>query len=100
MWIDVQYPPHVPVDFFCRFFKEAPPMIARRNFNQNLNRPTIRNVRGPAPRPIVPRGIAPRDIGSILTLVLDKYNVNVQTAKIQTVIVPAARPVVQQRFQF
>ncbi len=80
-------------------------MIARRNFNQNLNRPTIRNVRGPAPRPIVPRGVAPRglaprDIGSILTLVLDKYNVDVRTAKVQTVVVPAARPVVQQRFQF
>ena len=80
-------------------------MIARRNFNQNLNRPTIRNVRGPAPRPLVsrevsPRGLAPRDIGSILTLVLDKYNVDVKTAKVQTVVVPAGRPIVQQRFQF
>lgn len=80
-------------------------MIARRNFNQNLNRPTIRNVRGPAPRPLVsrgiaPRGLAPRDIGSILTLVLDKYNVNLQTANIQTVTMPTARQAVQQRFQF
>ena len=85
-------------------------MIARRNFNVNLNRPTIRNLRGPMPRPVAPRGQAsanavhpsqaPRDIGSILTLVLDKYNVNAQTAKIQTVVVPAARSAVQQRFQF
>jgi len=80
-------------------------MIARRNFNQNLNRPTIRNVRGPAPRSagsrdVSPRGLAPRDIGAILTLVLDKYNVDVKTAKVQTVVVPTARPVVQQRFQF
>jgi len=84
-------------------------MIARRNFNVNLNRPTIRNLRGPMPRPVAPRGQAPtqahpsqapRDIGSILTLVLDKYNVNAHTAKVQTVVVPAARPAVQQRFQF
>ena len=75
-------------------------MIARRNFNQNLNRPTIRNLRGPAPRSVAPRGVDPRDIGSILTLVLDKYNVNRQTAKVQTVVVPKVSPVVQQRFQF
>jgi hypothetical protein len=90
-------------------------MIARRNFNVNLNRPTIRNLRGPMPRPVAPRGRdsknelqpgqtqfsqAPRDIGSILTLVLDKYNVKANTAKVQTVVVPAARPAVQQRFQF
>ena len=89
--MDVQYLQHA----YAGFFKEAPPMIARRNFNQNLRRPTIRNVRGPAPR-----GVAPRSIGSILSLVLDKYGVDVQTAKIQTVVVPAARPAVQQRFQF
>ncbi len=85
-------------------------MIARRNFNVNLNRPTIRNLRGPMPRPVAPRGQAgansvhpsqaPRDIGSILTLVLDKYNVDVKSAKVQTVTVPAPRPAVQQRFQF
>ncbi len=77
------------------FFHEAPPMIARRDFNQNFRRPTIRNVRGP-----MPRGAAPRSIGTILSLVLDKYGVDLQTAKVQTVVVPAARPAVQQRFTF
>lgn len=70
-------------------------MIARRDFNQNFRRPTIRNVRGPAPC-----GVAPQSIGSILSLVLNKYGVDLQTAKVQTVAVPAARPAVQQRFQF
>jgi hypothetical protein len=70
-------------------------MIARRDFNQLLRRPTIRNIRGP-----LPRGAAPQSIGSILSLVLNKYGVDLQTAKVQTVVVPAARPTVQQRFQF
>ena len=75
-------------------------MIARRNFNQNFRRSTIRNVRGPAPRGNLQNGTAPRAIGSILSLVLDKYGVELQTAKVQTVVVPAVNPAVQQRFQF
>ncbi len=72
-------------------------MIARRNFNQNFRRSTIRNVRGPAPRVSLQSGglhdgNAPRAIGSILSLVLDKYGVDLQTANVQTVVVPAVSP--------